>query len=73
MKQKLHALDAFFIEKLKLSENDPNSDNLVHGYALWDKQLYTTYEFKAGPLEVVLLFTIYTQLQKKRTTYMHLL
>ena len=24
MKQKLYALDAFFIEKLKLSENDPN-------------------------------------------------
>ena len=23
MKQKLYALDAFFIEKLKLSENDP--------------------------------------------------
>ena len=25
MKQKLHALDAFFIEKLKLSENDPDT------------------------------------------------
>ena len=25
MKQKLYALDAFFIEKLKLSENDPNT------------------------------------------------
>ena len=24
MKKKLYALDAFFIEKLKLSENDPN-------------------------------------------------
>ena len=24
MKQKLYALDAFFIEKLKLSENDPD-------------------------------------------------
>ena len=24
MKQKLYALDAFFIEKLKLSENNPN-------------------------------------------------
>ena len=28
MKQKLYALDAFFIEKLKLSENDPPA-NLV--------------------------------------------
>ena len=26
MKQKLYALDAFFIEKLKLSENDPSPD-----------------------------------------------
>ena len=25
MKQKLYALDAFFIEKLKLSENDPET------------------------------------------------
>ena len=25
MKQKLYALDAFFIEKLKLSENDPQT------------------------------------------------
>ena len=28
MKQKLYALDAFFIEKLKLSENDPTTINL---------------------------------------------
>ena len=27
MKQKLYALDAFFIEKLKLSENDPHIDS----------------------------------------------
>ena len=27
MKQKLYALDAFFIEKLKLSENDPLLNN----------------------------------------------
>ena len=27
MKQKLYALDAFFIEKLKLSENDPDMPN----------------------------------------------
>ena len=26
MKQKLYALDAFFIEKLKLSENDPSEE-----------------------------------------------
>ena len=26
MKQKLYALDAFFIEKLKLSENDPPTE-----------------------------------------------
>ena len=26
MKQKLYALDAFFIEKLKLSENDPYTE-----------------------------------------------
>ena len=26
MKQKLYALDAFFIEKLKLSENDPHEN-----------------------------------------------
>ena len=29
MKQKLYALDAFFIEKLKLSENDPGTDDDV--------------------------------------------
>ena len=28
MKQKLYALDAFFIEKLKLSENDPVNEEL---------------------------------------------
>ena len=34
MKQKLYALDAFFIEKLKLSENDPYMSLLgsVHCY-----------------------------------------
>ena len=31
MKQKLYALDAFFIEKLKLSENDPIVISLKHG------------------------------------------
>ena len=29
MKQKLYALDAFFIEKLKLSENDPEDKFIV--------------------------------------------
>ena len=29
MKQKLYALDAFFIEKLKLSENDPPNMNYL--------------------------------------------
>ena len=47
MKQKLYALDAFFIEKLKLSENDPamhlnfsfRSDEEV---VLWRKGSSTT-------------------------------
>ena len=30
MKQKLYALDAFFIEKLKLSENDPAADTALN-------------------------------------------
>ena len=30
MKQKLYALDAFFIEKLKLSENDPNIEKRIY-------------------------------------------
>ena len=29
MQQKLYALDAFFIEKLKLSENDPVTDEVA--------------------------------------------
>ena len=29
MKQKLYALDAFFIEKLKLSENDPYNNQIL--------------------------------------------
>ena len=32
MKQKLYALDAFFIEKLKLSENDPPMNDLDIGH-----------------------------------------
>ena len=31
MKQKLYALDAFFIEKLKLSENDPDTKWIPRG------------------------------------------
>ena len=30
------------------------SDHIVYEYALWVKILYTTYKFKAGPLEVFL-------------------
>ena len=30
MKQKLYALDAFFIEKLKLSENDPIAEHRIY-------------------------------------------
>ena len=39
MKQKLYALDAFFIEKLKLSENDPNmtynSQTYIHVFIIY--------------------------------------
>ena len=36
MKQKLYALDAFFIEKLKLSENDPYTLHYYNlGWNLW--------------------------------------
>ena len=34
MKQKLYALDAFFIEKLKLSENDPYKGEGTGSYIL---------------------------------------
>ena len=34
MKQKIYALDAFFIEKLKLSENDPTMTNKAVG-SIW--------------------------------------
>ena len=39
MKQKLYALDAFFIEKLKLSENDPNMSSFIS--QLFDEHLLT--------------------------------
>ena len=29
MKQKIYAMDAFFVEKLKLSENDPFNELLI--------------------------------------------
>ena len=35
MKQKLYALDAFFIEKLKLSENDPSTEFNTPDPELW--------------------------------------
>ena len=42
MKQKLYALDAFFIEKLKLSENDPVViHRIISIYKHYKQTLYT--------------------------------
>ena len=46
MKQKLYALDAFFIEKLKLSENDPNATYLLP----LDRAIYNKRETYGGML-----------------------
>ena len=41
MKQKLYALDAFFIEKVKLSENDPCMNILLCPYKNKRKRMPT--------------------------------
>ena len=49
MKQKLYVLDTFFVEKLKLSENDPDMKSGYHQIELFEPHKERT-AFTVGPL-----------------------
>ena len=55
MKQKIYALDAFFIEKLKLSENDPFTFKERHSGLFCPIFLKFTFDNFTSPVRLAIL------------------